>query len=75
MESKLSFFAIQINSSIFLKNPETSDLGEKILSGSVEMIFEIGFEQFNFKKLAKKIGSTEASVYRYLRTNTNSYSI
>lgn len=65
MESKLSYFAIQINSSIFLKNPESSELGEKILSGSVDMIFEIGFEQFNFKKLAKKIGSTEASVYRY----------
>ncbi len=65
MESKLSYFTIQVNSLIFIKNPETTELGKRILSGSVEIIYEIGFEQFTFKKLAKHIGSTEASVYRY----------
>lgn len=65
MESKLSYFAIQVNPTIYLKNPESSELGKKILSGSVNIIAEIGFEQFTFKKLAKEIGSTEASVYRY----------
>ena len=29
------------------------------------MIDQLGFEQFTFKKLARAIGSTEASVYRY----------
>ncbi|MEM6966884.1 MAG: TetR/AcrR family transcriptional regulator [Bacteroidota bacterium] len=29
------------------------------------LIDEIGFEAFNFKKLAKRMASTEASVYRY----------
>lgn len=29
---------------------------------------EIGFDQFTFKKLAKYIGSTEASIYRYFES-------
>ena len=29
------------------------------------MIYELGFEQFNFKKLGAKIGSNESSIYRY----------
>ncbi|MGB3619656.1 MAG: TetR/AcrR family transcriptional regulator, partial [Catalinimonas sp.] len=32
---------------------------------SIQMIEEMGFEQFTFKKLATRISSTEASVYRY----------
>ena len=32
---------------------------------SIGLIDEIGFEAFTFKKLAKHISSTEASVYRY----------
>ena len=32
------------------------------------MIYEIGFEAFTFRKLAKSISSTEASVYRYFES-------
>jgi AcrR family transcriptional regulator len=35
------------------------------MQNSIELIDEIGFEAFTFKKLAQKINSTEASVYRY----------
>jgi AcrR family transcriptional regulator len=35
------------------------------MQNSIELIDEIGFEAFTFKKLAQKITSTEASVYRY----------
>ncbi len=55
----------RINSDIFLKNPLESDLGKKIISTSVKMIDELGFEKFNFKKLGAEINSTEASIYRY----------
>ena len=65
MGVKLSNMTIQVNSSIYLKNPESSDLGKRILEGSVSMIHELGFEQFTFRKLAIAIGSTEASIYRY----------
>lgn len=56
---------IQINERIYLKNPEASQLGKNILRGSIELIDEIGFEQFNFKKLGAHIDSPEASIYRY----------
>lgn len=65
MEQVLSNVHLQVNEKIFLKNPATSDLGKKIVKGSIELIDELGFENFTFKKLAQKISTTEASVYRY----------
>jgi AcrR family transcriptional regulator len=50
---------------LFLKDPETTELGQKIVNESIKMIDEIGFLNFNFKKLASRIDSTEASLYRY----------
>lgn len=52
----------------FKKDPVSSDLGKRILQGSIDLIDEIGFEEFTFKKLGKKIGSTEASIYRYFES-------
>ncbi len=42
-----------------------SDLGKKILSGSIELIDILGFESFTFKKLSDYINSPESSIYRY----------
>ena len=65
MNTVLSNLKIQINEKIFVKNPETSDLGKKILEQSILLIDEIGFDSFTFKKLGEKIGSNESSIYRY----------
>ncbi len=68
MDGLYANLRLQVNDSIYLKNPESSDLGQRIISGSIELISEIGFESFTFKKLANAIGSTEASVYRYFES-------
>lgn len=54
-----------LSDSLFVKNPQISELGQKIISESIHLIDEIGFEAFTFKKLSARIGSTEASIYRY----------
>lgn len=54
-----------INEKIYLRNPETSELGKQMVKKAIDLIYELGFEQFTFKKLAVEIGSTEATVYRY----------
>lgn len=54
-----------MNEGLFLRNPEDTELGRKILKYSVELIYSLGFESFTFKKLAEVIGSTEAGIYRY----------
>ena len=54
-----------MNEALFLRNPESSDLGKNILKHSVMLIDKTGFETFTFKKLADDIGTTEASIYRY----------
>ncbi|MFM1874952.1 MAG: hypothetical protein RL266_689 [Bacteroidota bacterium] len=59
---------IKVNDKVFLKDPESSDLGRSIIEKGIELIDEIGFEAFTFRKLAQRIGSTEASVYRYFES-------
>lgn len=55
----------KVNEKLYLKDPENSEIGKSILKHAIELIFEIGFEHFTFKKLAAKINSTEATIYRY----------
>lgn len=68
MQDLLSNFSIQVNEKIYLKDPDSSDLGKRIIEGSIEMIVENGLENFTFGKLAKQINSTEASIYRYFES-------
>lgn len=56
---------IKMNEKLFLRNPEQSELGRKIIFHSIQLIHKNGFEDFTFKKLAKEMGSTEAGIYRY----------
>ena len=65
MQALLSNVKIIISDKIFVKDPETSALGKKIINESIMLIDDIGFENFNFKKLGEKIGSNESSIYRY----------
>lgn len=58
-------FLIRLNSKLFLRDPERSALGQKIVRDGLDLILKLGFEDFTFKKLAKHIGTTEASIYRY----------
>ncbi|SCX93533.1 transcriptional regulator, TetR family [Nonlabens sp. Hel1_33_55] len=65
MDTLLKNLKVEINEMIFLKDPESSDLGRRIVQHSIQMIHEMGFEQFTFRKLGKEIGSNESSIYRY----------
>jgi len=56
---------IEVCPELYLKNPDSSELGQKIVSNSIGMINELGFESFTFKKLGLKIASPESSIYRY----------
>ncbi len=54
-----------LNSSLYSRDPQNTELGQRILKHSIILIDEIGLENFTFKKLAFEIESTEASMYRY----------
>lgn len=64
----LSNIIIAVNDKLYVKNPETSELGKKIIEHSIILIDEIGFENFTFKKLGERIGSNESSIYRYFES-------
>lgn len=62
---------IEVNQELYSKNPTSSELGRNILSKSIEMISEMGFEAFTFKKLGEEIQSPESSIYRYFNNKHN----
>ena len=68
MDSLFSNFKIKIGEGLFQIDPSASNLGNKIIFKSVDLITEIGFEKFTFKKLGIEIGSPEASIYRYFKS-------
>ena len=65
MDTIISNIKIQVNEKIYVKDPETSALGKKIIKQSILLIDEIGFDNFTFKKLGERISSNESSIYRY----------
>jgi AcrR family transcriptional regulator len=68
MNKLLLKLKIYVSDQIYLKDPETSDLGKKIISEGINLIDEMGFENFTFRKLGEKIDSTETSIYRYFES-------
>ena len=68
MKNLLSVLKISVPDKIFIKDPETSELGKRIIEQSIVLINEIGFDSFTFKKLGIKIGSNESSIYRYFES-------
>ena len=68
MDSLLSNLKIAVPEKIYVKDPESSDLGKRIIEHSIVIIDEIGFDSFTFKKLGSLIGSNESSVYRYFES-------
>jgi len=65
MRNLLSNFKIAVPEQIFIKDPESSTLGKRIVEHSILLIDDIGFDSFTFKKLGAIIGSNESSIYRY----------
>jgi AcrR family transcriptional regulator len=59
---------IRVQDNLFIRDPAETDLGRRIVSEGILLMDELGFDAFTFKKLASKISSTEASVYRYFES-------
>ena len=56
---------INVNENLYIRDPQSTKLGKKIIKEGILLINELGLESFTFKKLAERIDSTEASIYRY----------
>ena len=56
---------INLSDKLYLRDPQDTELGRRLVNESIQLIDEIGLEQFTFKKLAQRMSSTEASLYRY----------
>tara|TARA_R100001377_G_C3174529_1_gene104302 strand:+ start:407 stop:1078 length:672 start_codon:yes stop_codon:yes gene_type:complete len=68
MKSLLSNIKIVVPEIIYVKDPESTDLGKRIIEHSILLIDDIGFENFTFKKLGIQIESNESSIYRYFES-------
>ncbi|MBC5995041.1 TetR/AcrR family transcriptional regulator [Pontibacter cellulosilyticus] len=68
MKSLLANIKITVDEKVYLKDPESSVKGQQIIQTSILLIDELGLESFTFKKLAERIGTTEATIYRYFES-------
>lgn len=60
-------FSIQISpkASLYIRDPQETATGRDILRTAIPLMQELGFEKFTFKKLAKEMGASEITIYRY----------
>ena len=65
MKNLLANIKIKVEEKVYLKDPEGSEKGRDIVKNGILLIDELGLEAFTFKKLAERINSTEATIYRY----------
>ena len=56
---------VRMNEHLFLRNPESSELGKKIVREGILLFAELGLEETTFRKLADRLNTKEASIYRY----------
>lgn len=54
-----------VNPELYLKDPESSEIGKRLLMQAINIIDLVGFERLTFRELAKKAETTESTVYRY----------
>lgn len=50
---------------LYLRDPQSTDLGNLLLKCAISELNDLGLESFTFKKLAIAANCTEATVYRY----------
>lgn len=65
MSWALSFKA---NEKLYLRDPQDSDLGRRILRTGMELMHALGLEDFTMKKLALALQTNESSLYRYFES-------
>lgn len=68
MRNLLANIKIRVEERVYLKDPEASEKGRDIIKHGILLIDELGLEAFTFKKLAERISSTEATIYRYFES-------
>jgi AcrR family transcriptional regulator len=56
---------VQVTEPVYLKDPQATELGRRIIEHGVRMIDHLGLETFTFGKLAQELGTAESSIYRY----------
>jgi AcrR family transcriptional regulator len=56
---------VRMNERLFLRDPDGSELGRRIVRQGILLFDEVGFEEATFRKLAERMGTKEASIYRY----------
>ena len=58
---------LQVDEKLHLKDPTSTELGERVIEHGILMLDEMGYEAFTFRKLAERLGTTEPSIYRYFK--------
>jgi len=61
-------YSFNANAKLYLRDPQDSDLGRRILRSGMELMHAMGLEDFTMKKLAQAMQTNESSLYRYFES-------
>lgn len=61
----MNYILFNLNDKLYIKDPQKSEIGKAIISHSIQLVNDVGFEQLTFRKIAEEMESTEATIYRY----------
>lgn len=67
MQRILAQLNVQLDESLYLKDPMGTEVGHELVRVGAELIAREGLESFTMKKLATELGSPESTVYRYFQ--------
>lgn len=65
MNRIVSHVKFNVNPELYLKDPESSEIGKRLLMQAINIIDKKGFERLTFRELAQSAQTTESTAYRY----------
>lgn len=68
MKDLIGNLQIRVNDKVYLKDPNSSEVGRRIVGEGILMIDEMGQESFTFRKLAQRLQTSESTIYRYFES-------
>lgn len=61
----MNHILFNLSEKLYVRDPLRTEVGRAIITSSVRLIDELGFNNVTFRKIAEDTNSTEATVYRY----------
>lgn len=61
----MNYILFKLSDKLYVRDPLKTEIGRAIISSSIRLIDNLGFNNVTFRKIAEETNSTEPTIYRY----------